>query len=195
MDSGDKVAFVELLNALAAATNRKCDEAMLLAYWLGLQDLSIDKFRVAVTRGIRDCKFMPAPVELRELSGECSPTQRAMLAWTSVSRAAGSVGSYRSVDFEDPVVNAVIRSLGGWPELLGRTGDDFDKWARQEFIKCYEAFCRAGVPEDDCRPLGGLQTTETRPVRVYVGYDVAAASVKRLQELRASVPSIEFRNP
>lgn len=171
MNEKDKERFSVLVHALSATCNRECDEALLMGYWIGLSDLEWSAFETACKRAIRECKFMPSPAELRQMAGEMTANQRSVLAWSAVERAAGEIGSYRSVDFEDPLINAVIRSMGGWPQLLLRGGHDFDKWARQEFIKAYEALDGVNVGSEECEPLPGLQTKKEPPRTVSVGYE------------------------
>lgn len=166
----ERAAFAECITALAVVFGREVDATLIRAYSAFLGDLPIDRIRHAVNQAARTKKFMPSVTELRELAGCASAESRAISAWSIVSDAAGRLGSYVSVDFEDGVINAVIRSMGGWPYLLTRTGDDFEKWARQEFIKAYVAIESVVKPEE-CKPVCGLTTEEgKRPRLVKVDY-------------------------
>lgn len=188
---------------LGEAFRQRVSETMLDAYELGLSDLSGSQVEQAVTAAIRGCKFCPTPAELRELAGEATAADRALLAWQSVERAT-SIGSYRSVDFEDAIINAVIRTLGGWPALLARTPEEFDKWARKDFLETYRAFARTGVDGESCRPLPGLSESGSvrtvhggsiehraaEPVRIEACYDVRAnRTIEKPQAL------LELRKP
>ena len=123
---------------------------------------------------------MPTPAELRERAGEENARARAIKAWMAVEQSAGAIGSYKSVCFEDATINAVIRGMGGWPVLLAKTGDEFDKWARQDFLKAYESLAgNIDRRNEACRPLPGLQTIEDDVAYVRVGYSVP----RKLQSL------------
>lgn len=53
---------------------------MLESYWIGLLDLPDEAIEKAVNRALRECKFMPAPAELRALSPK-SPDALALPPW------------------------------------------------------------------------------------------------------------------
>ena len=108
----------------------------------------------ACYRAIRECKFVPKPAELREfIFGKVE--DRGLLAWADVLKHTG-VGGYAHVDFEDRVINAAIRSLGGWPDFLARLTPRDEKFTRMEFLKSYAAFAASGVSGEICEPLAGL---------------------------------------
>ena len=152
--------------ALAEAFDKRPTDAFLNAYQLGLDGVPIEAIERAVAASLKTSKFMPRPVELRQLAGELAPDDRAVAAWQAVCDAIdGGYNSYDSVDFDDGLINATIRNMGGWVSLLEKTTDEFDKWAKQDFLKTYQAFQRAGVNGDACRPLVGLADTGVHEVR------------------------------
>jgi hypothetical protein len=156
----DRQDFAIVIAALSETFGRDASEATVYGYWLGLNDLPIDSVKDAASRALRSCKFMPTPAELRELAGIANVSDRALLAWSAVEKAS-SLGAYKSVDFDDPLINAAIRSMGGWPAILDKSQQDFDTWVRKDFIAAYQGFMRAGVDGDVCRPLPGLADTGT----------------------------------
>lgn len=170
MLDSDRPEFAECISALAVAFGKVADKSLLNCYWLFLADVPLADIVSGALRAGRTLKFMPTPAELREMAGVATARSRGLLAWVVVSRAAADIGSYRSVFFEDPIINAVIRSLGGWPRVLSLGGEEFDKWARMEFLKAYESLDQVACPED-CRPLSGLGTREdVGPLRVECKY-------------------------
>lgn len=152
----DRLRFVECMNALAAVFNRQIDEALYTGYQLGLSDLAVSDVERAVRRAIRECKFMPTVVELRELSGEMSPRVRAVKAWQNVLRAIAMHGAYHSVTFDDVVINATIRTLGGWQYLCGMNPDEFDRFMPKRFQDTYAVLCDSGVSCEAAAPLCGI---------------------------------------
>lgn len=147
------------VTALAEAFRQKVTAATLLAYEIGLGDLSIEVVQESVRLAIRRCRFMPTVSELRELVGRSETDEaRADLAWSCALRAVSRVGRYRSVSFiDDPITNAVIRSLGGWVAFCDRFSDerDADKWLRKDFCDTYRRFQSGRVPPEHCRALVG----------------------------------------
>lgn len=164
MNAKDKPDFTLAITALCETLGREASDAMLYGYWVALVDLPIEAVQRSVAKALRICKFMPSPAELRELSGESREEAAAILAWATVDKAS-AVGSYRSVDFDDPIINAAIRTMGGWPALLEKTPQEFDTWARKEFIRVYVSLARSGVTGDICRPLPGLGDSGVKQVQ------------------------------
>lgn len=154
----------ECVCALAETFDRRPTDAMLTGYQLGLTDVPVDAIEAATAKAMKTCKFMPKPVELREPAGEAAPEQRAVLAWQVVADNAW-LGPYKHIDFDDPLINATIRSMGGWVSLLDRPPAEFDKWARKEFIDTYTGFMRSGVDGEACHPLPGLSDIGEHQVR------------------------------
>lgn len=181
MTDDDKKEFAVCITALAVAYGKEVDKVLIAAFWEFLKDLPLDSIKRATVHAARTLRFMPTVAELRELSGVITTKRRAVLAWDIVSAAAGSIGSYRSVHFGDPIINAAVRSLGGWPALLSRGGEDFDKWARKEFIDAYERLDGCVGPYE-CRPLSSLATSMKRPVPIECGYAVTNDTLRMLHK-------------
>lgn len=167
MEATDRPAFAQAITALASAFRAESDEAMLEGYWWALDDLSVDDVRKAVRLAMRQCKFMPAAVELRELAGGMSPASRAIHAWSIFEKTVTRVGAYETVDFDDPVMNATVRNLGGWQRVCDLPADEFDKWLRRDFERIYQALFQTGVSPDAAAPLIGIFDQEN----CLTGYD------------------------
>ena len=155
MQSMDRGEFLQVIAALAATFRQEASEALIEGYWLGLEDLDVRAVKGAAVQAMRTSKFMPAVAELRELAGVLSPADRAVLAWNAVERARALHGYYHSVDFDDPVINATIRTMGGWMAFEERFDSDDAKWIRQDFERTYAALCRSGIGPDLAAPLIG----------------------------------------
>jgi hypothetical protein len=151
----DSDRFSKTVCALALTFNREATEMLISAYWMALSDLDIKSIEAASITAMRQCRFMPTPSELRDLAG-VGNSARSIAAWSDVQRAM-PLGSYKSIDFADPLINAVVRLLDGWPALLDRCGTvDGAKWYRMEFSKLYEQLSTSGVDGEVCRPLKGI---------------------------------------
>lgn len=157
-DKATRERFFCCIGAVLCAFDREATDATLQGYWWGLDDLSIEDVERSCRRALGECRRMPVPAELRELAGIARPEDAAQIAWQAVERAT-SLGSYRTVDFEDRLINATIRSLGGWPAILERSPEEFDKWVRKDFLATYQAFSRTGVSDEAAAPLPGLSRT------------------------------------
>lgn len=155
MNANDAGKFAELIAALATSFNREADRPMLMGYKMGLEDLSINDIAKAIARAIRECKFMPKPAELRELAGAINWKQRAILAWDALDAAVVAHGYYRSVDFDDPVINATVRNMGGWQAVCDKPADEWQTFFRNNFERIYLLLCATGVSKEQAAPLTG----------------------------------------
>ena len=156
MQAKQRPEFVTVVTALAATFGKEASEAMLTGYWMGLSDLELPAFKRAASMALRDRKFMPTVAELHELAGELTPEARAVVAWDAAILANRLHGYYHSVSFDDPAINATIRSLGGWPALDDRLNAEGDVWLRKDFERIFITFARRGVTADEGAALAGF---------------------------------------
>ena len=146
----------QLIGVLAEAFRQKITPTTIQAYEFGLSDIPPSAVEVAIKRAIQTSRFMPTAAELREACGQIRPDDRAVIAWGTVERCVG-LGPYKHVDFEDGIINATIRTLGGWPNFIIRfSSAEAEKWLMKEFEQTYRALARSRVDGEVCRPLPGL---------------------------------------
>lgn len=162
----DRPKFALLVNALAANFGKQADEPMLEGYWRALRDMPIASVERAVDSALQQCRYMPRGVELRELGGEMPIAARAVLAWDAVRRALALHGGYASVNFDDPIVNATIRNLGGWQRITALDTEETDKWTRKEFERIYGSLCSSGVTEEQAAHLVGIHEQNNAPLGI-----------------------------
>ena len=136
----NREAFVTALAVLGATFDRKLSAPAIEGYWLVLSDLSEDDFKALMKRALSECKFMPSPAELLSFARpRRNPATDAIQVWQAVRKAIDvydwNVGT---IDF-GPLVNAVIRNLGGWDTLCRATLPELDNpgWLRKRFEEVY----------------------------------------------------------
>lgn len=142
------------LTVLAECHRDKISPITIQAYCKALEDLPIPAIERAFTAAMR-AKWFPKAFELRELCGESSNEDRAQQAWLCADQAALRYGPYVSINFDCPVINATIRSLGDWVRFTEVTGKDRE-FLRGSFLKTYASFAKSGVNGDACAHLVGL---------------------------------------
>lgn len=175
MDEQDRPAFEHLLLALGATFRTEVTTSLRAGYWLGLRDLTIADVQEAATKAIAGSRHMPTPRDLRDLAGVMGADQRAIIAWNALKRAIREVGSYRSVTFDDPTINAVVRSLGGWPRVCLTDSEELDKWTSKEFQRLYRELSALQLGQDLTRHLPGVfessgeLTERAEPKRIAAG--------------------------
>lgn len=152
----DRERFVKTLLGLAEAFGREISSPAIGVYYAALRDLADDEWTRAVERCATTSQRMPAPAELRALAGEHTAAERAIAAWMEATAAARSVGSYRSVAFEDAAINAAIRSMGGWERFCAADADELERFERPRFLAAYAGFARS-VPAAYAEHLPGRE--------------------------------------
>lgn len=151
----DRERFVTALVGLAEAMGRELSSPGIGVYYAALRDLDEASWKRAIERAATSATKMPTPAELRALSGEHSAAERSITAWIEATGAAAKVGSYRSVTFADPAINAAIRSLGGWAEFCAAESSELERFVRPRFLEAHRAYSRS-VPATLAAALPGL---------------------------------------
>lgn len=169
MSDAEKRQFKTALLALGVTFGVPVDKPLLAAYWQFLRGLDLQAFGVAVEAAGRTLKWFPKPAELLDLAGAGATARKAAAAeaWEAVCVAMGRYDYTMSVDF-GPLVNAVIRNLGGWQALCGKSLREL-VWERKKFEEVFELF---GTSRAQLRgePLQGRFGGE--PARIAIGGQV-----------------------
>lgn len=124
--------------------------------WIeSLDDLTDEEFCTALKRFSRESKEFPSPAAVRQFAGAVAlpEADRATIAWAKVRESIRKIGGYQSVQFDDPLITAAIRDMGGWVQLCETTTEDM-KWREQDFRRIYSAVAKSGI--GDASPLPGI---------------------------------------
>jgi len=146
-----KLRFAAIMESLGVVYQQQMSKELLKMYWMALQDVHLDQLEQAAAAHVATSQWFPKPCDLRS----ANPEADAVRAWDSAIAAIHHHGMYRHVDFEDQVVNATIRHLGGWPEFCSMDPKD-ESWIRKEFAKTYQALAKAGTSREQAAPLPGI---------------------------------------
>lgn len=141
MNDTDRRRFAASLAALAETLGGAVGEITAEGYWRGLEDLSIEEVEAACLAAMKTCRFMPKPVELRELAG-AGDGGLGVIAWTTFIEAARRTawGDRAGLDFEDKAINAAVRAIGGI-EMIRRSDESaLHTFTRKAFIEAYNAY-------------------------------------------------------
>ena len=159
-DEKESIACVTLM---ASTLRQEVTPAMLSGYVLALSELTPVQLRMAVGRALCECKFMPAPAELRAFAGIVPLASRGEEAWSIVRAALDSCDWTVGVDF-GPVVNAVVRQMGGWQWLCEQSLPDL-VWRQKEFVAAFQVRAQGALDDARGAPLpGGLTTSPMRRI-------------------------------
>lgn len=197
----ERQRIVGCVAALCEAFGRKPTPATYTAYDVGLAGLAVEAVERATVKALqRHRGFMPTPAEIRELAGEVRPDDRATLAWEAFSQAVEKFGCYASPDFDDPLINATCRTLGGWVRWCDMTVEEFEKWGRQEFVKTYQSLSRSHANGEICGRLIGehektnalIGQTRNSSIRVTTGLPWIGKDIATIRDA-SPLPRITFR--
>lgn len=112
------------------------------------------------------------------------------LARETLKRSVMKYGSYKSVQFEDKGIHAVIDSLGGWTKMCAMDMNDFEKYLTFEFPKVYKAYKQMPyrVSEHFVGYDGDYDVS-------YIGYDeITFRSNLRIEENKSKLDLGELKN-
>jgi len=160
MNKSDKRKFVEVLTSLSDLYDASISENSIQLYWDILQKYSIDEFVLSAKAHASTSKWMPKPSDFIDSLESATPSseEKAIVAWAAVTSSTRSIGGNTSVRFDDPLIHAVIRSLGGWSGLCASSATYFQTTMRRQFIATYQSMynlCVLGLKVDGLLPLQG----------------------------------------
>lgn len=140
--------------ALAEAFGKTPSAATFKAYEMGLRGMSDAQVHEATQKALEKCRFMPSPAELREMVF-VRTEDRAVKAWMAFEAAVRDCGYTRSVCFDDAIIHAVVKALGGWEACCEMPAAQFDTFLQKRFQDTYCALARSGISAEQASPLVG----------------------------------------
>lgn len=195
------VAVAGCVASLCEVFGKTPSDGTFRAYEIGLHGLEPEQIRIATTLALQNCRFMPPPSELRDLIFH-SGQDRAVKAWLAFEQAVTQCSFYVSVDFDDPIINATIRSLGGWQACCETPASEFDNFLRKRFIDSYCSLLRTGISDDQAAPLLGWFDQQNslngygqkEAVRIETGLPTSPTRIGHKLS-RADIPRLELQRP
>lgn len=141
MIDSEIVEFQTLLTDVMAFYGKDVSPFALEVWWSACRQFEMSRVRRALTRHAMDAdrgQFAPKPADVvRQLQG--TTTDKAALAWGKAIDAAGRVGAYADVVFDDPAIHAAIVDLGGWPKFCRVETKDLS-YQQHRFQQSYAAY-------------------------------------------------------
>ena len=153
--------FFPVFTMLCETYNKQPTKSLASAYFMVLEDLTIQEFQTAVKSVLATRKFtnLPMPADILEIVNG-NPDDVALIALKELEDAMSIHGAYRSVIFKNKVIMACVRGMGGWQAICQMPSEEW-KFQKQEFLKLYRAYHRNGkYPEVDY--LVGLSEHKNR---------------------------------
>ena len=138
----DQNGFKETLMALGELFNKEITPALAKLYWGALNEFSDEDVGEAMNQAVIRFKFMPKPVELRELI-QGSASDNATSRWGGVLELMRKDGRF-GADRLSGDVKSAINELGGYEYLCTLSYKQLEFKGR-EFCKIYEGRQERGL--------------------------------------------------
>lgn len=156
MRDADRAEFAALLAGVYEFYGKACSPFALAVWWQGMQQHDLAAVREALGRHCLNPdngQFCPKPADVvRMMHG--STLDAAQLAWTKAIDAVHHVGTYETVCFDDPIINAVVSEMGGWIPF-GLVTEKELPFKQREFEQRYRAYRGRGGVRSHPRTLPG----------------------------------------
>lgn len=145
-------------------------------WYAALNDLSDDQFQTAIVYCLRNLKWHPAPVDIREAAGFAvaaarGKTDTAEQQWEVFTSKISSIGFQAMLDtwyntqpdavitvFDDPVTDAVAKTMA--KEYGMSNIAEAGNW-RARFLRSYADIKEHGAKTAEMRKIGGLPGLES----------------------------------
>lgn len=161
IDSVDLESFLELVKGVHTYYAKDLTKALAKIWWNGLCDLEYQAISDALNRYMRNTdqgRFMPKIADVRLLiTGNTKDV--AMQAFSRLEQAAGRLGAYKSVVFDDPIIHRVVQDMGGWMDICATTEAEWP-FRGKEFVDRYRSYLTtAALGPHPAVLLGYIDTT------------------------------------
>ena len=158
--------FQALMYGVGEYYNREISDVLMDIYWEGLKQFPYESVSHAAQLHMKNPEggqFFPKLGDFnRHLTG--SSTDKALSAWVKVDKAVRTIGPFRSVVFDDPVIHAVISDMGGWIDF-GNCNEEKDWQFKQiEFVKRYRGIADRGEAGQYPAKLTGISDMQNRAI-------------------------------
>lgn len=152
----DRENFYELMSDVYAFYRQSVSPFALGVWFEAMTPYDLHAVRDALNRHCvnpDNGQFLPKPADVVKLIAG-GTQDAALVAWAKVTQAISTVGRYRSVVFDDPLIHAVLNDMGGWIPL-GDVSKEEMPFKGREFENRYRGYkLRGAMPTYPPKLLG-----------------------------------------
>lgn len=141
MQDTEKQQFFGLMADVYAFYHRDTSRFALNVWWEAMKPFDYPAVSEAINRHCvnpDNGQYVPKPSDIVKLL-RGSTQDGALVAWAKVDKAVRTIGTYRSVTFDDPIILLVLQDMGGWIALGTKKEDEWPFVAR-EFENRYRGY-------------------------------------------------------
>lgn len=153
----DRKSFFELVADVYAFYRQDCSTFAQGVWWEAMKPYDLSAVKDAFNRHAvnpDNGQYCPKPADIVKLIGG-GTVDAALVAWSKVDRAIRTIGSYQTVCFDDPIINAVLSDMGGWI-ALGQTLEKELPFRAKEFENRYRGYRFRGKLDSYPKSLPGI---------------------------------------
>lgn len=157
MVDDDKKEFATYMSGVFSVYGKEVSTMLLRIWFEALRQYDLKAVKDALARHLLNPdngQFLPKPADVVKLIGGTT-IDTALEAWSAVDNAVRTVGTYRSVAFQDPIIHKVIQDMGGWVSLGNKKEDEW-AFVAKEFQTRYRGIKTTGQPVDAPPQLTGI---------------------------------------
>ena len=163
MQKSDLERFSKVLTKAFAFYDKAPSKEQVSAWFDVLTGYELEDISRALGAHIRNPdagQYPPKPADVvKALVGTSDAVSQS--AWTKLERAVSSVGPWRSVVFDDPIIHRIVIDMGGWVRLCNKSGEEWPH-VHREFLQRYKGFFVSAKPFDYPGLLLGTADDENR---------------------------------
>lgn len=157
MVDDDKKEFATYMSGVFSVYGKEVSTMLLRIWFEALRQYDLKAVKDALARHLLNPdngQFLPKPADVVKLIGGTT-IDTALEAWSAVDNAVRTVGTYRSVAFQDSIIHKVIQDMGGWVALGNKKEDEW-AFVAKEFQTRYRGIKTTGQPVDAPPQLTGI---------------------------------------
>lgn len=116
MNENDYESFGKLIYGVFGVYTQNANDEIIEIYYRSLREFSIKEISNAFTKHLKNPNsgtFLPKPADIIKII-EGDSKNKSMIAWDKVNNAMNHVTTSYDVVFDDPIIHAAIRDMGGW---------------------------------------------------------------------------------
>lgn len=141
MKNSDFENFRQVMQGVHDFYGKDLSAFALDVWWQALKAYELSVISQALTLHCQNPdtgQWCPKPADVVKMVGGTTK-DAAIMAWNKVMEGVSRAGRYRSVCFDDPIINRCLLEMGGWPELCAKEEKEMP-FVERNFCDRYRAY-------------------------------------------------------
>lgn len=147
MNKDDLENFGKLINATFAIYGKDAPDEVIDIYFNVLSKYDFFQVRNAFSKYIANPDtgtFFPKPSDIVKIL-DGNSHKKSFMAWIKVLNTVTEHGTYKTIIFDDEIIHAVVKDMGGWEKFCFSINDSSREKIEKDFCRRYEYYLEDGV--------------------------------------------------